>query len=433
MASIKERKGKTGTSYQITVSCGYDINGRKITETTTYKPDPALTPKKRQKAVEEFAREFEAKIQNGAAMDGRKITLKEFADRWIAEVAEPKLQPGTVTKYREELQDKILPALGHHKLSELKPHIVNAFFVSLGQDGARKDGKPGGYSKGSITKTRNVLSSILRTASEWEIIDRNPCDKVRVQAEDAADKLKFFTPEQTALFLDYIEQPYTVRVGGHERVDDTGIPYRVGDYEVTKTIPEQVRVLFNLAVFTGCRKGELLALQWSDVDFERDMIRISKAVTIVDGKPVCKPPKTKTSNRTVSIPHSLTVRLRALRASQIQYRFKLGDYWQGDNWLFIQDNGKMMSYSTPYQALQDTIARYNAGKPEDKRLPLIPFHGLRHTSATLLIASQQDVKTVSNRLGHAQTSTTMNIYAHALKESDRRAADALENLLSKEA
>ena len=89
----------------------------------------------------------------------------------------------------------------------------------------------------------------------------------------------------------------------------------------------------------------------------------------------------------------------------------------------------MMNYSTPYQALQDTINRYNKGRPTEEQLPLIPFHGLRHTSATLLIASQQDVKTVSNRLGHAQTSTTMNIYAHALQESDRKAADALETML----
>ena len=90
-----------------------------------------------------------------------------------------------------------------------------------------------------------------------------------------------------------------------------------------------------------------------------------------------------------------------------------------------------MNYSTPYQALQDTITRYNKDKPTEQQLPHIPFHGLRHTSATLLIASQQDVKTVSTRLGHAQTSTTMNIYAHALQESDRKAADALETLLEK--
>ena len=406
---------------------------KKLRETTTFTPDPSLTPKKREKAVEEFARQFEAQVQNGMAMDGRKITLKEFSNRWLLEYAEQKLQPSTVTKYREELQDKILPTLGHLKLAEIKPHNINAFFVSLTQNGVRKDGKSGGYSKGSIAKTRNVLSSVLRTATEWEIIDRNPCDKVRLQGESTAEKLKFFTPEQTAAFLDYIEKPYTVKIKGHKRIDDTGTPYTVGDYETNKTIPEQIRVLFNMAVYTGLRKGELIALQWSDIDFQADIVRVSKAVTLVNGKQVCKAPKTRTSNRTVSIPHSLTLRLQTLRLSQLEARLNMGTYWQGEDWVFIQENGKQMNYSTPYQALQDAISRHNAGKDIENQLPMIPFHGLRHTSATLLIASKQDVKTVSSRLGHAQTSTTMNIYAHALQESDRKAANALEKMLAKQA
>lgn len=425
MAGITKRNGH----YRITVSCGYDIYGKKLSETTTFTPDPTLSPKKQEKAVMDFAHEFEMKVKSGLAMTGNKITLKEFADRWVAEYANVNLQPGTVTKYQQELNDKILPALGHLKLAELRPHRVNSFFVSLTQDGARKDGRPGGYSKGSIRKTRNVLSSILRTAVEWEIIDSNPCDKVRLQAMDMTETVKFFTPEQTAIFLAYIETPYTIQIRGHGRVDDTGQPYTVGEYTTTKNIPEQIRILFNLAIYTGLRKGELLALQWEDINCQNDLIQVRKSVMMVGGKPVCKAPKTKTSTRTVSIPHFLSERLAQLHKSQEAFIAKVGDYWQGDNWVFTQDNGKMMNYSTPYQALQDTINRYNKNHPSEEQLPLIPFHGLRHTSATLLIASQQDVKTVSNRLGHAQTSTTMNIYAHALQESDRKAADALENML----
>ncbi len=428
MASIRERNG----SYQVTVSTGRDIYGKKLRETATFTPDPGLTPKKRQKAVEEFARDFESKVLNGLAMDGRKVTLKEFTDRWLEEYASQKLQPGTVEKYRDEL-DKILPVLGHLKLTELKPHNLNAFFVSLTKDGARKDGKPGGYSRGSIAKTSNVLSSVLRTATEWEIIEKNPLDKVRIQGEAAADKLKFFTPEQAATFLAYIEQPYTVKTKGHRRTDDTGKDYTVGDYQRTKEIPEQLRVLFNLAIYAGLRKGELLALEWSDIDFQNDTVSITKAVSVVGGQQITKAPKTKNSRRTVTIPHFLTQRLRALRADRLKYRLSLGDYWQGGDWVFIQDNGKQMSYSTPYSAFQDTIARYNTGRPATAQLPAIPFHGLRHTSATLLIASKQDVRTVSSRLGHAQASTTMNIYAHALQETDRKAVNALENMLVKHA
>ncbi len=151
------------------------------------------------------------------------------------------------------------------------------------------------------------------------------------------------------------------------------------------------------------------------------------------GKQTTKVPKTKKSRRTVTIPHFLTMRLHALKRERLKYRLSIGDYWQGAEWVFIQTNGKQMSYSTPYSAFQDTIARYNAGKPEDQQLPAIPFHGLRHTSATLLIANKQDVRTVSARLGHAQTSTTMNIYAHSFQELDRKAVDTLETVLQKQA
>ena len=141
----------------------------------------------------------------------------------------------------------------------------------------------------------------------------------------------------------------------------------------------------------------------------------------------------KTFRRTVSIPHFLTQRIKALRRERLKYRLTLGDYWQGGEWLFIQENGRQMGYSTPYSAFQDAITRYNADKPAAQQLPAIPFHGLRHTSATLLIAGKQDVRTVSSRLGHAQASTTMNIYAHALSETDRKASNALENMLAAKA
>ena len=160
---------------------------------------------------------------------------------------------------------------------------------------------------------------------------------------------------------------------------------------------------------------------------------VTKAVTVVDGKQICKTPKTRSSYRTVSIPHFLTQRLHKLQIAQTEYRLKWGSAWKGDDWVFIQDDGRMMNYGTPYHAFRDVLIRYNADKPEAEQLPLIPFHGLRHTAASLLIASNLDIKTVSTRMGHAQTSTTLNIYTHAFQEGDRKAAAVLENVLQKHA
>lgn len=427
MASIKQR-GKN--SYQIAVYCRRDMNGKKVMETVTYHPDESLTPKKKKLAVEDFAREFEKKVRNEDIMDGRKITLQEYTLRWKEEWAEIRLHPHTVEGYLHELDNKILPALGHLKLTDLKPSVVNSFFVSLGKDGARKDGKPGGYSKASIKKTFDVLSSVLHTAVDLEVLDRNPCDRVRLHAEDPADRIKFFTPEQAGRFLDYLERPYTIHTKGHGRVDDTGESYTVGCYESVRSMAEQQRILFNLAIFGGLRKGELLALQWNDIDFDNGEVNVTKSITLVGGKPVCKAPKTRNSIRVVSLPCFLIDRLRRLqgdRRTQIQI---MGDRWKGDkDWIFVQEDGRLMNYCTPNHLMQDVLERYNYGRPQKDQLPRIPFHGLRHTSATLLIASHQDVKTVQTRLGHAEASTTLNIYAHALKESDRCASDALERIL----
>ena len=373
------------------------------------------------------------KCRNGKLLDGEKITLKDFIERWRSERAEQELQPGTLDKYNDAINHFILPALGHLKLTEIKPHSINKFLVDLTKDGCRHDGKPGGYSKGTIHKISNVLSSILRTATEWEVIERNPCDPVRVKAEDTADKIKFFTPQQTAIFLDYIEHPFTIQTRGHSRVDDTGKPYTVGDYTSTKELPTQLKVLFTLAIYSGLRKGEILALKWEDVDFENNTVAVTKAAAMVKGEQIVKVPKTRNSYRVVSIPHSVTEKLRKLQLEQTRYRLSVGDYWQGEGWIFTQGDGRMMNYSTPYKSLQDILTHYNADKAEADKLPMIPFHGLRHTTATLQIAAGTDVRTVSSIMGHRETSTTMNIYAHNLKTAEQEAVNRVEEMIAKQA
>ena len=426
MASIQNRNGH----YQVTISGGYDVYGKKIRHVRTFTPDPARTKKQQERDLQQFVREFED--ESGVSQDGRKLTFKAFAERWLAEYA-VNLQPGTIAKYTQELESKIYPAIGHRKLSDLKPAVLSSFFAGLARDGARLDGKTGGYSAASIAKTRNVVSAILRTAEQLEVIDRNPCDRaVLPKAEETAEQLKFFTPEQAKAFLAYIEAPYSLKVSGHRRVDDTGVPYTVGDYEIQKEIPEQIRILFNLAVYAGLRQGEILALEFSDINFEANTVSITKAATVVKGEQICKKPKTKMSTRTVTIPPELTLRIQELKKSREQLKAGLGDFWKGGDWVFVQADGRMMNYSTPYEALQDALCRYNAGKAPEEQLPVIPFHGLRHTAATLLIAAGVDVKTISARLGHALTSTTMNIYVHALQDSDKKAADAILNLLGKQ-
>lgn len=194
-------------------------------------------------------------------------------------------------------------------------------------------------------------------------------------------------------------------------------------------MPEQLRVLFNLAVFSGLRKGEMLALQWSDIDFENSTVSVTKAAAVVDGKQVCKAPKTKNSRREFSIPRFLTDRLHNLMVEQTKTKESLGAYWKGNNWLFTQSDGSMMSYSTPYATFQDAIDRCNAGKEPADQLPHIPFHGLRHSCASLLFSQGVSLKEIQAWLGHSTIGTTANIYTHLDENNKLSSANAILSIL----
>ncbi len=120
----------------------------------------------------------------------------------------------------------------------------------------------------------------------------------------------------------------------------------------------------------------MLALEWSDIDFDNDVITVSKSVGYSKGQQFIKVPKTRHSFRKVTIPHFLTLRIKAKKTERLRYRLSVGDYWQGGEWLFVQENGSLMNYSSPYQAFHDSIIRYN--ECHDEKLPVIPLHGLRH-------------------------------------------------------
>ncbi len=397
MASIRKR----GKGYQVTVSNGRDVHDRQILETATWIPDPGKTEKQNQKALERFAMDFEDRVKNGKYLDGEKLTFQEFTKRWMEEYARVQLEPTTAEVYRFLLDVHAIPEIGHLKLARVQPAHLNKLYATLQKE--RKDGKPGGYSPTTIKRVHAVISSIMTTAVQWNIITENPCKRVKPPRQGNPE-ISFFTPEQAAAFLEELDRE--TRDGA---------------------IPLQHNIFFQLALFCGLRRGEAVALKWQDVDFDAGTVTINKSTAIVDGKKYQKTPKNRTSERTISIPRHVLSMLRRYRLEYNTYRMRIGSQWAGDGHIFIQWNGAQMHPSTPDGAMRKVIGRYNSRHKEP--LPHVTPHGLRHTSATLLISQNIDVRTVSNRLGHAQTSTTMNIYTHALQKKDEQAAETLENLL----
>lgn len=398
MASITKR----GNTYSIRISCGRDVNDKQIIQSTTWTPDPTKTAKQNEKSLQQFAMEFEISVKNGKYLDGEKITFQEFSKKWLEEYANVQLEKTTTAFYESMLNIHVLPAIGHLKIARIQPAHLNKLYMDMMKH--RKDGREGGYSPTTIKRAHATICSIMSTAMQWNIILDNPCERVKPPKQTRNSKdVEFFTIEQTESFL-----------GELEKETKEG------------TIKLQHNIFMQLAIFCGMRRGEAIALTWSDINFTDNTISISKSTSIVHGKPITKAPKNETSIRTISVPGHIMKLLKRYHIEYNTYRLTTGSQWDGNDYVFIQWNGAQMYPSTPYFVFKDIINRYN--KDHEDALPDIPLHGLRHTSATLLISQNVDVRTVSNRLGHAQTSTTMNIYSHSLQKKDVAAADTLENL-----
>lgn len=314
-----------------------------------------------------------------------------------------------------------------YKVAKIKTPLVEDFYRTLR-----------GNANGTIQKIANVLSGMFRTAVRWQMIQVNPCRDVKIpKNKEEESTLKYFTPEQSLMFLKSLDMTFETVVKGHQRIDDTGKPYVVGDYTEPRELPLQLKVFYTLSLYCGFRKGETLALQWDDIDFEKKEIRIVKSAGKSEDGVILKKPKTATSVRTVSFPDEIVPLLKRYRQEYTLYRFQLGTAWKGADNLFTQWDGKLMGYSTPYQSFKRHLKRYNEWvreSPEAKEqgfeeLPLIPLHGLRHSCATLLNYLNINIIDISKILGHAKSSTTMDIYAHSFEEQNREAANRLDEFL----
>lgn len=254
---------------------------------------------------------------------------------------------------------------------------------------------------------------MLSTAVRWQLIEYNPCDRVKVPKTDKkSKKVRCFTIEQTQVFLEALERSYPVTRKPHTRKNASRKESTVKEYVQPYQLPTQLILFFNLAVFVGPRRSELVALTWNDIDYESGTLSIDKATVTADNEVYTKAPKNETSERTLTLPRSVIEMMKRYRIEQQEYRLPIGDQWIGKDYIFIQWNGAQMHPDTPYKAFKKFIERYNSTiENESDKLPNITLHDLRHTSATLLIADTLDIRTVANRLGHAQTSTTLNIYA----------------------
>lgn len=318
----------------------------------------------------------------GAAVAPSKLTVAEYADRWLA--ARHKLRPSTRQNYRGIIDRHIAPHLGALPLATLTADHIERWQARL---------RARSYKERTLLTFWTVLHAILATAVERNLIPRHPCIGVAAPGQDQ-DERRFWDEGQARRFLALI------------RGDTLEIPCL-------------------LAIGAGLRRGEVLALPWQDVDLAKALVAVRQAQIEIAGTGIeIARPKTAKGRRVNSMPPFLVAALAAHRERQAATRAEWGERWAGGELVFTKTGGGPMRFSTFDYHWRKLRARAVASG-----LPPCAFHDLRHLHATLGLSAGVDPKTISERLGHARVGFTLDTYAHVTGAMQQRAAERYEELL----
>ena len=345
---------------------------------------------------------FVTEVQNGLVVDGKSLRFSEFTEIWKRDYGSKELAPTTYKRYCRMLESRILPYFGHFYINKIRPTDIMKFYDLLEKDTqlVRKKGNNGSKTKKplsgkTILEHHRLLRAMLHKAVYWQLIVANPAE--RVQAPKAKKpKRRSYDDEQTKILLENLELL---------SVEDA-----------------KYKVAIILTIFTGVRLGELMGLEWQDVDFKNGIISINRSSQYLSDMGVfTKTPKTESSIREIAIPEFIISLLEEYKLWYEEQKSIYGKLWTNSDRLFVQADGKPIHPSS--------ISKWFVRYVSTIGLPVINFHGLRHTNASLLVAQNVDIAVVSARLGHAQISTTLDFYVHPLLSHNRKAGYALENLL----
>jgi integrase len=313
-----------------------------------------------------------------------QVTFGDYLAEWL-EIQRSRVQPSTWESYRLNVNDYLCPALGDVALDELTAAQLSSFYARLQRDGGARR-RP--LALATVQRAHAVAHKALKDAVRLDLLDRN----VAVNATlprldlrgDGVAEINAWSAEELRRFLDH-----------------------------TRGSP--LHPLWLVAASTGLRRGELLGLRWDDVDLDAGVLAVRRALSVVRERPRLKQPKTSRC-RTLRLDTVTVTTLREQRDRQRRDQAANEQTWCNEwNLVFTDATGR---YLVP-----DSVShgfRVAVRKAPVRRVRL---HDLRHTHATLLLQAGVPVKVVSERLGHAQISLTLDIYAHVLPAMDADAAD----------
>ncbi len=482
MANITPRKNKDGetVSYRIRVSRGYDAAGNKLKPyELTWRPEPGMTAKQIEKELNRQATIFEEKCKNGLVGDGGKIKFSEYADYVMKLKSESgELKHHTYVRYQELLK-RINAGIGHIKLVDIRPAHLNAFYEQLQQNGLRlnqraqlKDdtdlklliSKKGYTSREKFAADANVSYATVLKASRNQTIEYSCAEKIAAALGVPVSKIFISVKDNTPLSLKTVrEHAMLIGVILHEAEREMLVPYNAAEKakppkanktkaeyfepeEVTAILeaaekePIKWRLLINLLLVTGCRRGEILGLRWSNINWQFSQIYIENCIYYQqDIKIYIDEPKTEKSARYLKLPKPAMDMLSEYRKYYNDLKKNSGSRWikvielpngKGEiqkldnDFVFVQEN---KFYGLPMHP--DSVTSYMNTFAKRYGLPHINPHKFRHTAASLLYYNGIDSVSISNYLGHAKVSTTTDIYSHVIAESQNRVANTLGDVI----
>ena len=384
MANVTKR----GNSYRIRVSCGYDVNGKQVFQARSWRPPENMTDRQIKKELERQIVLFEEECKIGRVTAA--IKFQNFAEQWFDEYAVLNLRKTSLNRQRQ-LTKRVYAALGHLRLDKITSRDIQKFVNDLAVNGRNfQTGKP--LSRKTVIHHLSLISSIFSYAVKMDMLAINPCTKVTVPKGEKKEKSIYTIDEVKQLF------------------------------KLLEAAPLKYRAFFMLAIYGGFRRGEMLGLEWKDIDFDTRVVNIRRTSNYTNKNGTyTDTTKTRSSQRSIKLAETVINVLRDLKAEHDTMREEFGDQWIENDRLFVQWNGKPMANNTPYTWLK----RFT----EKNGMRFCDVHSMRHFHASILIFAGVDPATVSADLGHSAISTTTGIYVHMFQEAQARTSDVIANAL----
>jgi integrase len=328
-------------------------------------------------------------LNTGAYVPPTKETLGEFLEAWLRDYAALRVSPKTLQAHTSWVRSQIKPRLGSVRLDQLTSAAIQQFYVQLLGSGHRS--KQGGLSASSIKTMHHILRCALETAVKQGRLSKNPCAAVETPRMERREMSILSAADLIAL--------------------------------IDAARGTRLHAPILIAVCTGMRRGEVLALRWQDVDLDRGILRVSRSLEQTTGRLRWKEPKTGRA-RAITIPQLLVDELRRHRGRQAEHRLQIGPAWENNDLVIAQDDGTPMSPNALTNAFVRLVA--TAG------VPRIRLHDLRHSAATLLLSRGVNVKVIAEMLGHSTPTLTLSTYAHCVETMQQTAADQLQAVFASE-